>query len=469
LIFENLILEGFRNFAGLKSNITLHLDEDENKILMKKILFLLALIPSYIVAQHSIGGTFTPVEEYSYAFLYQATPTGSNYIDRAQLDEDGSFSIPFDSKSTPGVYKIVYALPSEDNNFDFIYNGKESVVFSFSVDDGLEFKDSNENKLWASYIKSMEMVNRTISSFYAQESVDKKGYLEIIKTLSDTQAAYEESSEGTVAFVFIKANSPYVPKGFEDLSTYSKNLKHTYLEHVDFGSSLLQSSDFLVDRVMAYIFGMSANTSNEIYKRDIDGLMTRIGDGNLEIKTFLFEIVWRRFKGMENPELANYVTDKYLLQLTELTKYDTLNEQLLVYKNNTVGNTASNFDLSYVKDGETLTSTLYDLDLTDQYLVIFWSSTCGHCLEELPKVKQIVEEKKELTVIAIGLEDDVENWQKMTANYQNFIHVLGLGKWDNPISGAYGIESTPSFFLLDKDKTIIAKPYDADALRSLLK
>ena len=436
---------------------------------MKKIVLLLALIPSFIAAQHSIDGIFTPAKDYSYAFLYHATPTGSDYINRAQLSEDGSFSIPFDSTSTPGIYKIVYALPPEDNNFDFIYNGKESVSFTFSIEKGLEFTGSNENKLWASYIKSMDMVNRTISNFYAQESTDKKAYLEIIKTLSDTQTAYEESSRGTLASVFVKANSPYIPKEFEDLSTYSKKLKSTYLEHVDFSNPLLQSSDFLVDRLLAYVFGMSANTNNDVYKKDVDGLMTRIGEGNIEIKTILFEMIWRRFKGMENPELANYVTDMHLLKLTELTNYDALKEQLIIYKNNAVGNKASNFDLAFTKKGETVTTTLHDLDITDQYLVIFWSSTCGHCLEELPKVKDILAEKKGLTVIAIGLEDDAVNWQKMIVDYQDFIHVLGLGKWDNPTSDAYGIESTPSFFLLDKDKNIVAKPYDAEALKAVLK
>ncbi|MEM5566598.1 TlpA disulfide reductase family protein [Psychroserpens sp. AS72] len=436
---------------------------------MKKIVLFIALIPSFIFAQHSIDGVFTPAEDYSYAFLYHATPTGSDYINRAQLGEDGSFSIPFDSTSTPGIYKIVYALPPEDNNFDFIYNGKESVAFTFSLDKGLEFTDSNENKLWASYIKSMDMVNRTISNFYAQESTDKKAYSDIIKTLSDTQKAYEDTSKGTLTSVFVKANSPYIPKEFEDLSTYSKNLKRTYLEHVDFENPLLQSSEFLVERVMAYVFGMSANTSNDVYKKDVDGLMTRIGEGNTEIKTILFEMIWRRFKGMENPELANYVTDTYLLKLTELTNYDALKEQLIIYKHNAVGNKASNFDLAYTKDGETVTTTLHDLKLSDQYLIIFWSSTCGHCLDELPKVKDILADKTDLTVIAIGLEDEADGWQKMIGDYQSFIHVLGLGKWDNPTSDAYGIESTPSFFLLDKDKNIIAKPYDAEALKAILK
>ena len=436
---------------------------------MKRLLLLLSLMPTLVFAQHNISGVFSPAEDFTYAFLYRATPTSSDYVDRAQLDADGSFSIPLDSTAQPGIYKIVYALPPEENNFDFIYSGKESVSFTFSLEKGLEFTNSQDNKLWASYTKSMDMINRTISNFYTQESTDKKAYLDIIKTMNDTQNAYEESSENMLASVFIKANTPYIPETFEDLSTYSRNLKRTYLKHVDFGNPLLQSSDFLVDRVLAYVFGMTANTTNDTYKKDVDALMATIGDGHIEIKTILYEMIWRRFKGMDNAELANYVTDNHLLKLTEETNYTTLAEQLMAYKNNTIGNKASNFDLAITKDGETITTTLHDLDVSDQYLLVFWSSTCGHCLDELPKLKALLADKKNMKVIAFGLEDNAEEWQKAIADYPDFIHVLGLGKWDNPTSNAYGIESTPSLFLLDNNKTIIAKPYDVKALKDILK
>ncbi|MDG5490862.1 TlpA disulfide reductase family protein [Psychroserpens sp. SPM9] len=435
---------------------------------MKKLLLALALIPTFICAQNSISGTFSPAKDYTYAFLYHATPTGAEYVDRAELSEDGNFSITLDSTMNPGIYKIVYAIPPEENNFDFIYNGKESIGFTFNLDKGLEFTDSRENKMWASYIKSMEMVNLTLSNFYTQESTDKKAYMEIIKTLSDTQKAYEESSEDLLASVFVKANTPYIPKGYEDLSSYSKHLKSSYLDHVDFGNTLLQSSDFLIERVLAYVFGMTANSSNDTYKADVDNLMAQIGGGHIQLKTILYEMIWRRFKDMDNAEVANYITNTYLLELSQQTGYDHLTKELLAYKNNALGNKAINFDLAITKDGKTITTTLHDLDIANQYLVIFWSSTCGHCLDELPKVKALLANNKSIKVIAFGLEDEADNWQKKIAEYPDFIHVLGLEKWDNPTANAYGIESTPSYFILDKDKTITAKPYDVEALEKIL-
>ncbi len=435
---------------------------------MKYLALLLTLLSIHVQAQHTVSGTFSPAKDYTYAFLYRATPTGSNYIDRAQIDKEGNFKIQLDSSATAGIYKIVYALPPEDNNFDLIYNGKESTTLRFSVEKGLEFTHGIENKLWSSYTNSMEMVNMTISNYYTQESTDEKAFYDIFKTLKDTQIAFEEASKGTMASTFIKANTPYIPESYEDLSTYSSNLKRTFLSHVDFNDSLLQSSDFLVDRVLAYVFGMTANTTNEAYKKDVDHIMTKVAETNIDIQTMLLEMIWSRFKNMDNVVVANYISEKYLMDLAKKGNYLTLVEELETYQNNQIGKTAQNFNLAITKNGETTTTTLHDLDISEQYLIIFWSSTCGHCLDELPKVKTILESKPNIKVIAIGLEEDAEGWQKTITEYSDFIHVLGLEKWDNPISNAYGVGATPTYVLLDKNKTIIAKPYDFEDLEKVL-
>src|SRR5690606_21676290 len=159
----------------------------------------------------------------------------------------------------------------------------EDVVLLFSLTDGLEFKESNENKLWASYTNSIEMINRTIGNFYSQQSEDKTAFNDIFKTLKETQDAFELASKGTLASVFITANAPYIPESFEDVSTYSANLKRTYLQNVDFSNQLLQSSTFLTDRVMAYVFGMSSNPTQQFYEGQIDNLVNYIGEGNDDV------------------------------------------------------------------------------------------------------------------------------------------------------------------------------------------
>ena len=430
---------------------------------MKNIVIILFVLPLISFAQ-SVQGSFSPAEDFTYAFLYKATPEGANYVNRGKLDSIGRFEIPLDSTVTPGIYKIEYATPPEENNFDFIYDGKETVAFNFSYEKGVEFKESDENKLWNSYLKSIEMVNQTISNYYSKENTDKEGFKSIFKVLKDTQLAYEESANGKLVSTFISANRPYIPTQYEDLSTYSKNLKRQYLKSIDFSNYLLQSSTFLVDRVTAYVFNMVQNPSDDTYKKHVDEVAATISNDDAVIKTSLIEIQWQRFVTLENHDLANYIAEKYLLDLANATNNKVLAETITSYKNTSLGTKAPDFDI--LLNGNK--TSLHQLEGTEHYLVIFWSSGCSHCLAELPKVKEFVANKPNLKVVAFGLEEDNIKWSEEIKNYPNFTHVIGLGKWDNPIVKTYGIAATPMYFLLGKDKIITEKPYTIEDLELIL-
>ena len=431
---------------------------------MKKLIFAIIIIP-FLGFSQSVKGTFSPVEDFSYAFLYQATPEGANYINRGKLDSLGSFEIKLDSTVTAGIYKIVYAIPPEENNFDFIYDGKEMVAFNFSYEKGVEFTTSEENKLWNSYLKSMDMVNQTISNYYSKENTDKDGFNSIFKVLKDTQLAYEESANGKFVSAFITANRPYIPTQYEDISTYSKNLKKQYLSQIDFSNYLLQSSSFLVDRITSYVFNVVQNPSDETYKRLIDDVAAAISTDDLMIKTTLLEILWQRFVAIENHDLANYITDNYLLELANIANNKVLAETITSYKNTSVGTKAPDFDIIVDKN----TTSLHQLEGAEYYLIIFWSSGCGHCLNELPKVKELIAKKPNLKVVAYGLEEDTIKWSEEIKNYPDFTHTIGLGKWDNPIVKTYGVAATPMYFLLSSSKIIMAKPYSLEDLEVVLK
>ena len=440
-----------------------HFLEDEKHI-MKKLVVILLVLPLITFAQ-SVKGNFSPAEDFSYAFLYKATPDGADYIDRGKIDNNGDFEIPLDSTATSGIYKIVYAIPPEENNFDFIYDGKENVAFNFSLENGVEFTKSDENKLWNSYLKSIDMVNQTISNYYSKENTDKEGFKSIFKVLKDTQLAYEESANGKLVASFITANKPYIPTSYEDISTYSKNLKKQYLSQIDFSNNLLQSSSFLTDRVTAYVFNIVQDPSNATYKAHVNDVAEAIGTNDLIIKTSLLEVLWQRFVAVENHDLANYIANTYLIDLANTTNNKVLAETITSYKNTSVGTKAPDFEIP-IEGNQT---SLHQLEGSEHYLLIFWSSGCSHCLNELPNVKELIANQPNIKVVAFGLEDDTKDWKKEIENYPDFIHVIGLGKWTNPTVQTYGIAATPTYFLLNKDKIITAKPYDYGDLKIIVK
>ena len=437
---------------------------------MKKMILLLTFLPYIAMAQHTIEGTFSPAEDFTYAFLYKSNPTGAIYVDRAKVDENGHFKIELDSSDTSGIYKIVYGVPQAENNFDLIYSGKEDVELTFSLTDGLEFKESNENKLWASYTKSIEMINRAISNFYGQQSDDKTAFKDIFKTLDETQSGFELASKGTLASVFIIANRPYIPTAYEDVSTYSKNLKDTYLKSVDFSNPLLQSSEFLTDRVMAYIFGMSADATEDFYKHQIDNLVNYIGADNDEIKMALLKAVWANMTQIEESNVANYITDTYLLKLAIKANDLPLARELNIYKNTSIGATAIDFPITLDVKGKKTASSLHKLNLADNYLLIFWNSGCSHCLQQLPEIRKTIDQidAKKVKVIAYATQGESEDWDKEILKYPNFIHVIDSGSPRRYMGNEYGVEMTPTYFILDKNKKIIAKPDTLEEVQTLL-
>ncbi len=429
----------------------------------RKLLFLFAFMPSALLAQHTIKGTFTPPEEFNFAFLYKVTAETSMYVNNANVKEDGSFEIKLDSTVEAGTYRIVYAQPQDQYNFDVLYDGKEDIVLEFDLEKGLNFTTSNQNKLLASYNKSMSMVGSSINNYYSKNVKDEEGFKSVFKILDDTQKEFEKATVGSLANTFIKAGKPYIPNGYEDASTFSKNVKDNYFKHIDFGNQTLQNSNFLIEATLNYVLGFSnPKNGNNDFMDNVDVVAKNTND-EPKIQKILLEILWSQFAQEENETVANHIASTYLIELARKSNDDELSKKLTYFKNASIGNIAPDFEIEMTNNkGKTTTKKLSELESANNYLVFFWSTTCSHCMEEIPKLKSYVKTigNDKLKVIAIALDDDKYRWKNMTYDYPDFFHVYGEGKWDNEIGNNYNVTATPSYFLLDENKEIIGKPYD---------
>ena len=436
---------------------------------MKHILFLIALLPSILLAQNTIKGTFSPAKDYNFALLYKVTPTISDYVSNAELQEDGSFEFKLDSTNTKGMYRLVYAVPQEDYNFDIIYDGKEDIELTFNSETGVEFKKSTENKLLASYTNSMSMVTQSIGNYFSQESKDTTALKTIFKTQRETQENFEKVAKDSRALEFIKANKPYIPEEVEDVKTYINNLKKHYFDHVNFNNPILQSSNFLEERMLNYVFGMSSDSKDELenYKENIDVVYSYMKDAPKEVQRILLFDLWQQMSDLGFESIANYIAENYLMDVAVALNDQELLHALILCKNISNGNVAPDFDIEIKEKDKLVEKKLTQLEGAENYIIVFWSSTCSHCLDEVPQLQTFIKslEKDKVKVVAIGLEDEPYKWKDLTYSYPEFIHVYGEGKWDNEIGDAYGVTSTPTYFILDTDKKIISKPVDFDALK----
>lgn len=436
-----------------------------------KHIIISMLLPTVIFAQHTIKGTFSPAEDYNVALLYKVTPTVSEYITNAEVNEDGSFIIQLDSTVTQGMYRLVYAIPQEDYNFDIIYNGKEDVELTFNSETGAKFLTSLENKLLASYTNSMSMVTHSIGKFFSEQSTDTLALAKIFETQIDTQKNYEEAAKDHIVLEFIKANKPYTPEGFEDVKTYVNNLKDHYFDYVDFTNETLQSSNFLEERVLNYVFGMTIDSDDEIvnYKTNIDVVNKAMNEAPNGVKRILWVSLWQQMVDLNFETVANYISEEYLMDIAVAMNDQELLNALIRYENVSIGKTAPDFFFEIGEGAKNELKKLSELNDAEHYVLVFWNSTCAHCLDEIPLLQTYLkgESKNKVQVIAIALEEEPNPWKDLITNYPEFIHVYGEGKWENPIGNEYSVTATPTYFILDKHKKIIGKPEDFEALKKV--
>ena len=82
-----------------------------------------------------------------------------------------------------------------------------------------------------------------------------------------------------------------------------------------------------------------------------------------------------------------------------------------------------------------------------------WVSSCNHCMESLPKVKQIVKEfGSKVKVVTVNFDYDLaETKETMNAKNINYLVLQGDAIFDQN----YDIRSFPSYFVIDSDGTIV--------------
>lgn len=110
----------------------------------------------------------------------------------------------------------------------------------------------------------------------------------------------------------------------------------------------------------------------------------------------------------------------------------------------------------------------------DYTLVIFWDPTCSHCKKEIPELKTYYDSLRKagvsFQVYAIYSELDYKTWKAYVKEHKlEWINVCGKDAQELATAKYYyDVYSTPTIYLLDKEKKIFAKRLDVTALKGFL-
>jgi len=450
--------------------------------MIKKVIFGLLIVLCHfpLQAQDTIKGQMKPVKDFSWVILYQLKGVHQQYIANATVD-NGKFELIIPKGKEAGMYRILY--DNKKNLFlDFIYNHENvDVVFHPDYPSVLsEYKNSDENKMYQTYLDSISDKFNALDSVQVDyfktndtklEETLKDFYHKKLQEAKQTQHQFESTTKDKLAYHFIKANNRYYANNLiKNTNHYMDTLRAHYFDYIDFKDTVLERSSFFMDRIIDYITYLhtsnDAKKTNELQKKAIDDVLKKIDKINL--KKDIIESLMFMYAQQQNKDITDYILNTYYNKLPVSLQDAEFKLMIKDFFKTTIGQPAPQIAWDvYGKKQD-----LYHLPKNKYYIVLFWSSTCSHCLKEVPKFNEFLKDKKNITTLAIGLENDESkaDWKELTFDLENIKHhILGLGKWQNKHSRDYGITGTPSYFILDEDKNIIAKPYDLEALKEFFK
>lgn len=444
---------------------------------MNKLIAFLSLI--FVVnafAQNKITVKMEPAS-FKRLVLYTAEGAQQKYVAHAD-DENGNFTLTIPADSPIASYRLVFNQQTMDY-FDFLYFGKSlHIIFDPTPKDVLpKFENSPENTQYFEQLFTLNSLQRKMDDIqvavFKPENADNistltQQYQSIEKQVFDWSISVEKSSQAPFVKDILKANERVLPHTpIVEPQEYLTFIKLHFFDHIDFNNPNLIQSSVLVDKVMDYIFYLTvaedAQMQNELYKKAVTDVFSKINNVNI-LKGFVQSLV-QSFAQSENVALIDYILENYHAKLPVELQNEYWKNQILSEVATAVTRKAPDFKF-LLNNKET---SLYQLNGYEKYIIVFWSTSCSHCMKELPMFYDFVKNDPTIKVIAVGMENDtdVTNWKSETYYYPNFIHVLANGKWENTLAKTYNIHATPNYFILDSNKIITNKPYNFEALEKL--
>lgn len=115
---------------------------------------------------------------------------------------------------------------------------------------------------------------------------------------------------------------------------------------------------------------------------------------------------------------------------------------------------------------------LYDIDAP--YIILyFWEADCGHCKKQTPILHDVYQrlKKKGVEVVAVhilGGEEGKVKWIDYLNDNGYYDWINCWNPYDFSFKDIYDVSSTPSLFVLDKDKKIVAKKITPDQAEKII-
>ena len=454
------------------------------KMMKKKLLLLFSVV---LIAGMAFGQTYhirgtVPGMSNSDVYLLEDFANSQRMVDTARTNDAGTFDFVMKPDMPVGMYRIITPM---GQMFNVIYN-HENIVFEasgLSANDIIQVKKSVENLIYYRYLHvktNNELrinILRPVLDYYPRNDTFYLVVKHQVEKLQDQVASVThqliENNPGTLAAHFIAMDEPVklnlnIPSARQDMQR-----KKDYFEHVDFNDTLLLRTHLFTAKLVGYLSlfekpDMKKKAMEKAFVAPVDTILKK---AEVNEKMYLFCLHYL-INGFENFGFENLL--QHIAQHQHLADFpgkspqkQALLKQMKLILDLAPGKTAPDFTARTLKGKKIQLSKVK----AEHTLLVFWASWCPHCTAALPRLEKFYDpaHPEKLQIIAVSVDESKRPVEKaIKKEGYKWINIAQQKGWNSPIAEEYGVSSTPTFFLLDKDKKIIAKPNSVGELEKML-
>lgn len=457
---------------------------------MKKNLLFSCLFLIMAISTKSQGYSVTleaPNYKSGLAYLCYYMGKSMNIEDSAMMSTKGT-TVFKGAKTLPGgIYTIVF--PGKRLTMDFFIDKEQQINITVPDSNRIQeavVKGSKENDLFVEYQKFIARVGTQIqtektaylsSKTKSDSTVHQENYTKLNQELTDyRESIIKDHPESMMAEMLVTMKEPDVPiknpvTRQDSLDNYNYFKAH-YWDGVTFMDERIVRTPFFLPKFERYYREIVPQASDSIIK-DID---YRLLYARNCPEMYKFMLNWLTDE-YYNPKYVGqdavfvHLFEKYhskgLTSWLNEKQIKTITDRAYMEMSNLIGLNAANLEMV---DSSGKFKPLYDLK-ADYTFVVFWDPNCGHCKEEIPRIDSIYRaswKAHNVRIYAVLSENDhKKEWVNYIKehNIGDWTHVYETKEMEKQIEDAkkpsyrqlYDVTQTPTIFLLDKDKRIIAK------------
>ncbi|CAN1504483.1 TlpA_like_family domain containing protein [Spirosomataceae bacterium] len=394
-----------------------------------------------------------------------------------------------------GMYVVVL---SASKYYDFLVSGTESE-FTIEADTAdflntVKFTGSKENEVLYSYRKylsdktkdamAIQKALQTYKEPEAQEANKKK-----MKGMQEEVTSYIKNTikanEGSFAAKIIKVNMepelptevPMLANGRKDSTFMYRTYKKKFFENLDFSDERFIRTPFLQTKLEKYFKDLVYQVTDSITV-DADRVLL-MSKKHKEVYRYTLWFLSNKYENINIIGLDgvfvhlaenHYLKDADWMDATQKNK---IQERVDILKPIITGKV---MPLLILQD--TLGRDVNLMDIKAKYTVVyFYRYDCGHCQDHAPELMKFYEETKDKGVAIYhagthetgDMEEELTKTKAFIKKYKTdrLINVLDL-KLRYDFRKRYDVYKTPTIFILDSEKKILAKGIPLEEVKGFI-